>query len=122
MKSFLTGDVIIAAILVVLLLLLLHPIDILMPQSFDMMLLMGCILFFLAFASFVWKEHPQDERENLHRLLAGRTSFLIGTSILVLSIAFQGVMQHTIDPWLIVTLIGMVGTKVCMQIYSQLRQ
>ncbi len=89
-----------------------------MPKDIDMMLVLGLIVSFLVFSATIWKEHAADERENLHRLNAGRISFLVGSVVLVMGIASQA-MSHNIDPWLVYALIAMVGSKLASRIFSQ---
>jgi hypothetical protein len=91
----------------------------LMPKNTDMMLVLGLIVSFLVFAA-VWKETAADERENLHRLNAGRASFLIGSVVLVIGIAIQA-LDHNVDPWLVYALIAMVASKLASRIISQWR-
>ena len=86
------------------------------------MLVMTClaILFvaFVLFAIFVWKEKAADEREQVHRMLAGRVAFLTGSSILVLGIIVQE-MQGKLDKWLVYSLVGMIVAKVVALKYNR---
>lgn len=109
----------VSAIAIVLILILVGSSEmLLMPRSSDMMLLLGLIVSFLVFSAAIWKESPADERENLHRLNAGRISFLVGSVVLVVGIVSQA-RSHNIDPWLIWALIAMVGSKLVSRIISQ---
>lgn len=92
----------------------------LMPEDFDMMLVLGLIISFLIFAATIWKERAADERENMHRLNAGRISFLVGSVVLVIGITIQA-MNHNIDPWLVYALIAMVASKLTSRLLSQWR-
>lgn len=107
-----------AGILVLILFFVVNSEWLLMPKNTDMMLVLGLIVSFLVFAATIWKESPADERENLHRLNAGRMSFLIGSVVLVVGIAVQA-MEHNIDPWLVYALIAMVAGKIISRIISQ---
>lgn len=104
--------------LIVLLILLVNPFEIFMPSRVTMMLLGGVAILAFLFIVFVWKETAQDERESVHRLLAGRSAFLAGASILLLGIAFQTI-QHRLDPWLVVALGTMVLTKLLTRAHSR---
>jgi putative transcriptional regulator len=104
--------------LVVLLVLLVNPFDLLMPSRVTMLLLGGIGAFSLLFTSFIWKETAQDERENLHRLLAGRASFLAGAATLLMGIIIQ-TFSHRLDPWLVIALGAMVLTKILTRWYSR---
>lgn len=92
----------------------------LMPKNSDMMLVLAVVVSFLVFSATIWKEKASDERENFHRLNAGRISFLVGSVVLVLGIAFQA-MSHNVDPWLIYALIAMVASKLISRIFSEWR-
>lgn len=118
MKNDIIHEIVVGAGLVVLLMLIGNPFNILMPSPVTMMLLGGIAVLSLLFISFVWKETAQDERENLHRLLAGRTAFLAGAGILLLGITMQ-TLQHRLDPWLVVALGAMVLTKLVTRWYSR---
>lgn len=120
MKSFFTGEITASLILVVILAVFLTPTKLLMPNSGDLMLAVLMVLCFFVFSAFIWKERSSDERENLHRLNAGRVSFLVGTSALVLGILLQS-FRHDIDPWLIYTLVAMILAKVVSRVYSQVK-
>jgi hypothetical protein len=58
-----------------------------------------------------------DERDAQHRTLAGRNAFLAGSGLLTLGIVIQG-YTHTVDPWLVITLIVMVVVKIGTRIWS----
>ena len=74
---------------------------------------------FLVFAAFVWKERAHDEREEQHRLISGRVSFLCGALVLVLGIVVE-TYQGTPDGWLIAALAAMVLAKLGARITSEL--
>jgi Na+/proline symporter len=117
-----TSEVIVSLILLIILGLFLSPGSMaLMPKTAGSMLTIIFVLIFVVFAGLVWKEKARDEREEFHKLNAGRISFLVGTSVLVLGVVYQS-FGHDIDPWLVATLAGMIFAKVAARIYSQLRQ
>ena len=118
-RSFLK-ETTIAVILIVLLILFLNPFNFLMPPPYLSMLIIFLIVVFGIFAAVIWKEHARDEREQLHRMLAGRYAFLTGSSILVVGIIIQS-LQHAIDRWLIFALVGMILVKLIALGYSQKR-
>jgi heme/copper-type cytochrome/quinol oxidase subunit 2 len=91
-----------------------------MPKSAEMLLAFGVVLVFLIFFAVVWRERATDERDQLHRLIAGRVSFLVATAFLTTGIVIQA-FHHNIDPWLIYTLVGMILAKLGSRIYSQLK-
>lgn len=121
MKNRYVSEIVITLVLVGILSTLLLPTKLLMPMSADMMLVLGLILMFFIFSAFFWRERAGDEREQLHRMNAGRISFFIGAGILVVGIVLQS-LHHNIDPWLIYALIGMIIGKLLSRIYSDLKQ
>lgn len=86
-----------------------------MASSFILVTLLAV---FILFAVYIWKEEARDEREDQHRLTAGRNGFLVGAGLLVAGIILQTV-RHQLDSWLILTLVGMVVTKLITRWYYQ---
>ncbi|MDQ3076883.1 MAG: hypothetical protein M3Q63_02420, partial [bacterium] len=72
------------------------------------------------FATFILRENVRDERDGMHRLLAGRMAFLLGSITLVIGILVQA-YSHTVDIWLVLTLVVMVLTKMGTRLYSDKR-
>jgi hypothetical protein len=105
------GEIIFGIILVVFGIILANPGMFFMPSMFFMMLIAVFALIFFIFAGFVWKESSRDEREELHKLIAGRIAFLVGVGVLTLGIIVQGI-THSIDPWLVAALTLMVLAKL----------
>lgn len=120
MKNSLLQEVLISGILIVLLILFLNPFGFWMPTTLLMMMVLGLVVVFTLFASFVWKENHRDEREGLHKMMAGRIAFLVGTALLVLGIIVQS-FKHDLDPWLVLTLGGMIVAKVVGLIYGRIK-
>lgn len=118
MKNNFFQEVLVSLILIVLLVLLLNPFDFWMPNNMLMMMLVGLIVVFALFAGFVWREGAKDEREMLHRMLAGRSAYLVGAGMLVVGIIIQS-FNHRLDPWLVFTLGLMVLAKITGIIYSK---
>jgi len=114
-------EIFIAVVLGVLAVLLLNPAELWMPDEFVMMAVAGLLVVFAAYAGFVWKEMGGDEREDLHRLFAGRVGFLVGAGVLVLGIGVQS-FSHKVDPWLVVALVVMIAAKIGGIIYSRARK
>lgn len=85
------------------------------------MFVVGAVLIlFGLFALFVWREKPQDEREEAHAHFAGRTAYLLGGSMLVIGMVTQSFV-HTIDPWLPATLLVMILGKLFALLWSRSR-
>lgn len=118
MKNKYIPEIIISLILITLLLICLNPFNLLMPSPMIKMLVVLIILVFGIFTTVIWKEKPTDERENLHKGLAGHFAFLVGTFILIIGIAIQE-LNHNLDPWLIYALIGMVLGKIIYRAYLE---
>ena len=120
MKNNLLQEVLISGILIILLVLFLNPFGFWMPTALYMMMMLGLVVVFALFASFVWRENHKDEREGLHKMMAGRIAFLVGTALLTLGIIVQS-FNHEIDPWLVFTLAGMIVAKVIGLIYGRIK-
>lgn len=116
MKNNYFKETILSLILVVLAFLLINPFMFWMPTAFAMATVAVFAIIFFAFASLVWKESSGDEREDLHKLMAGRVAFLTGSGILVVAIIVQ-VFAHAIDPWLVAALTAMILAKVIALAY-----
>jgi len=113
-------EVSISGILIVLLVLFLNPLGFWMPTALLMMMVLGLVVVFSLFASFVWRENHRDEREGLHKMMAGRIAFLIGMALLTLGIIVQS-FNHELDPWLVFILAGMIVAKVIGLIYGRIK-
>ena len=118
MKSNLRQELSVSVVLIVLLILLLNPFGFWMPTILITMMVMGLVLVFSVFASFIWKETARDEREVLHKMMAGRIAFLAGTASLVSGIIVQS-FRHELDFWLVFTLGVMILAKVAGLIYGE---
>lgn len=113
-------EVIISLILIILLILFLNPFNFWMPSALLMMMVVGLVVVFAIFASFVWKENSRDEREGLHKMISGRVAFITGSGSIVLGIIVQS-FAHQLDPWLVFILGVMVLAKVGGLIYTKTR-
>jgi magnesium-transporting ATPase (P-type) len=110
-------EVIVTVALILIAVLLLNPFHFWMPNMLVICMLAIALGLFGVFASFILRERVGDEREGQHRTLAGRNAFLAGAGVLTLGIVVQG-YTHTVDPWLVVTLIVMVVVKIGTRIWS----
>lgn len=106
-----------AVIILGIAILFLNPGNLTMPDSMVSMMIVSLIVAFLTFAGLMLKEKASDEREALHRLKAGRISYLAGVGILITGIVMQA-LAHAIDPWMVIALCVMVFTKLLSRIYS----
>lgn len=105
-------------LLIFLLILFLEPFDLFMSPPFLTMITLGLIIIFSVFASIIWREKTRDEREKLHRHIAGRFGYLAGAAVLVIGITYQA-FHHAIDVWLVIALITMVFGKIIGFAYGQ---
>lgn len=117
MKNNFNIEMISTAVLIALTILLLNPFDFWMPDMLLMATLTFTLVTFAAFATFILRESMGDEREVLHRMLAGRVAFLTGSAVLTIGIVFQA-LSHSVDVWLVITLVVMVLSKLIVRVYS----
>ena len=121
MKNNLTNfkkELLISVILIILLILILNPYHLWMPNVMYMAILASTVVVFGIFASFILHEQVRDEREGIHRMLAGRVAFLSGSTTLIVGIIFQ-VSRDSVDPWLVLTLVIMILAKIATLLYSE---
>jgi hypothetical protein len=117
MKNNFIQEIIVATILIILLILLVNPFGFWMPDMVHMMMLAAALVVFAVFAAFILREKVTDERDSVHRMLAGRSAFLAGSTVLVVAICIQS-FNHSIDIWLVFTLIVMILAKIGARVYS----
>ena len=110
-------ETIVTVSLIVLAILLLNPFHFWMPDMMVMCMLAFSIALFGIFASFILREKSVDERDDLHRTLAGRNAFLAGSAVLMIGIVIQG-YSHSVDPWLVIALILMILVKIVTRLWS----
>ncbi len=65
----------------------------------------------------VLRETAGDEREEKHRMFAGRIAYLSGLGALTLALVTQG-LAHSVDPWIPWTLAIMVVSKLGARWYA----
>ena len=78
------------------------------------------VVLFALVAVFVWRERAGDEREELHRMMADRFAFLVGSGALVILIIYQS-YHHSLDVYVPIILLLMILTKITGRIYSRLK-
>ena len=102
--------------LLVLLLLLSDPFMLWMPPMAAMSALLVIVLLMLVWTGFIMYEKSHDERELLHKMHGGRIAYLLGIAVLTLALFVQGLAHH-IDPWIALSLAGMVIGKISAHLY-----
>jgi hypothetical protein len=60
------------------------------------------------------KDKPADEREEHHHYIANQSAFIAGTTVISVALVIQAI-NHTVDQWLIITLIVMILTKLIVR-------
>ena len=96
-------EIILSAAVVILAVILVNPAGFWMPNMVTISLVLLLVVVFAVFAGFIWKEQTRDEREVLHRMMAGRIGYLFGAAALVVAIVVEG-FAHRVDPWLVIAL------------------
>ncbi len=110
-------ETIITICLVLVAILFLNPFHFWMPDVFVMCMLVVALILFGIFTSFVLREKVFDERDSVHRALAGRNSFLVGSAVLMLAILVQE-YNEALDPWIVFVFIAMIVTKIITRVWS----
>lgn len=112
-------NILIPLIVIILAIASLDPFMVLMPESMVYGLLVLLFISFVIYTSFVWHEHANDEREEVHRALAGRIAYIAGTTTLVTGIIYQIYYIHHVDPFLVIALSVMAITKYFGIFYTE---
>jgi hypothetical protein len=113
------AEVLVPVLLVVVLASLAQPV---LSDHTMVMAQQGILLaLFVAYALLVWREVGGDERDDLHRHLAGRIAYLVGSGVLVAGIIVQS-LSGAVDPWLIATLAAMVLAKAVGIAFARYRR
>jgi hypothetical protein len=120
MKGSLIFEIAISVFLILILAVSLEPVSLTMPRQMNTIMVPTLILFLVIFAAFLWKEKPGDERERLHRFMASRFAYFAGITTLVIGIIFQSI-NHSIDPWLVITAGVILLAKILGLIYGHFK-
>lgn len=115
------NEITVSILFVVLLIFFLDPLMVFMPSQALYLLMAGVIILFVLFAGLVWRERPLDERDELHRMLAGRVGYLLGTAVLLIGVLVQSFSGH-VDPWLVLALGAMVIGKLLGHFFVRLHR
>lgn len=107
-------------LLVVFLILLINPFSFWMPSMLHMAVLAGLVVIFAGFLLFVMNERPMDEREQYHQMLANRTGYLAGGTVIMAGIVIQS-LNDNLDLWLPAALTLMVLVKMITHARSRAR-
>ncbi|MDE2079042.1 MAG: hypothetical protein KGI73_01505 [Patescibacteria group bacterium] len=111
------AEYLIALALVILLGLLSNPFMLWMPTPTQMVVVLVAAILAVVYGGFVLKEQTGDERETLHRMLAGRAAFLTAMATLTLALIYQG-LTHAIDPWIPLALALTILAKLAARAWA----
>ena len=98
---------------------LINPFEVWMPDMAHMTVLGITVAAFGALSLFIVHETSVDERDDAHRMFAGRAALMAGSSVLLFGIVSE-TLQHRLDAWLVVALVSMVVVKVAARIWSSI--
>lgn len=87
-------------------------------NSFYIVFVWLAVLIYCLLVLFVYKENPEDEREMHNRFYSSRAAYLSGSAFLMFVCMIQG-STDTIDPWILLTLIVMIFSKLIAHIYIE---
>jgi cobalamin synthase len=90
------------------------PNTLLMPTSFQMVLLAVVLALLAGFLALLWREQPSDEREAQNQALASRMAYIVGSVVLIAALVVQS-LRHELDAAIPVALLAMIATKVLVQ-------
>lgn len=110
-------EVLVALVFLALSVALVNPFHFWMPDTLHMMVLVALVVATGAVYVFLVRERAGDEREDAHRMFAGRAAFFSGSAILLVGIVAQ-TLAHALDPWLVAALAGMVAGKIGAGMWS----
>ncbi len=110
-------EIILTICIILIAILLLNPFNFWMPNMMVMVMLASILALFGLFVGLILREKSEDERDDVHKALAGRNAFLAGSVVLIVGLFVQGI-SHTIDTWLVLALIAMIITKVITRIWT----
>jgi O-antigen/teichoic acid export membrane protein len=110
-------EIVLGVVLLILLTVIFNPYDLYMTQMTTMLIALSFLILFGIFALFALREQPRDEREELLIIKTSRFAFLITGAVLALGIAIE-LIQHDIDPWLLIVFAVMIFSKLFGYIYQ----
>ena len=115
------AEYLIAVALVFLLALLTDPFMVWMPTPTQMVVVLVAAILAVVYAGFVLKEKAADERDAVHRMLAGRAAFLTSIAVLTIALIVQA-LSHGIDPWIPAALALTIIAKLVARAWASRNQ
>lgn len=117
MKNKNLKEIIISVLLIIIAILILNPFYFWMPGLMQITILAAVFVLFGIYASFIIREKVEDEREELHRMLAGRNAFLAGSAVLIIAMIYEA-YTYMVDKWIVIALIVMILTKILTRFWT----
>ena len=75
------------------------------------------VLMFLVFLFGIIRTKDGDEREAQHRIMAADAGYIVAGVTILIAIAYQTINGHVVDPWLFITLVVMLATRLIVRIH-----
>jgi cobalamin synthase len=116
------GDIIAGLIFAALFVALANPLHFWMPTPVTMLILLIACIVAAVYAGFIMREQREDEREELHRMLADRAGFLGGIGVLTIALVCEGFLLGRIDAWIPLTIAAMIFIKVIVRVRANRRR
>lgn len=101
------------------LLFILNPFNILTTLYISFLFVALLITLYLIKFFVIWKSSGYDERDREHRLYASWVSYAV-TSVLLFTGIVVEAFAGKIDFWLLVTFLGLIGSKLLALLYLKL--
>ena len=120
MKNKFIGELVLSVSLIALLLFFLQPLTVMMPTPMHPLMIPLLVILFVIFAGVLWKEHPADEREQLHTFIASRFAYFAGIAVLTIAIIIQH-QSGSIDPWLVISICVILLAKILGLLYGHIK-
>lgn len=114
-------DISVLLILVFVALVKINPLNILMTNDVQMMLLCVLAVWTAIFTSFIWRAKPHDERELAHQYISGKVGFAAG-NLTIIVLLLVSIFTHA-DTRPIVLVLAVSNTvKIVTGIWLRMKQ
>ena len=75
------------------------------------------IALFVLFSILIWQGKAVDEREEQHKAVSADVAFTVGGALLAMAMVYQIYHEMSIDIWLVITLGGMIFSRVIARVW-----
>ncbi|PIQ92162.1 MAG: hypothetical protein COV70_01240 [Parcubacteria group bacterium CG11_big_fil_rev_8_21_14_0_20_39_22] len=113
------NEITVMTIFAIILILFFNPFHFWMPSTVHYTMLAGIVVIFAIIAGFILKENTRDEREEVHKMKAGRIGYMTGAAVLVIAIVVQGVYEMAVEPWIVIALFAMIVSRIGATLWSE---